>query len=134
MVERHERPAAAHARAILVVDDDADVRRCICRLLERANHVVHAASDGVEALVRHAEVGTDLALVLLDLSMPRMDGVATLRELRKRGAIMPVLICSSAVTPAQKSELDQLGVAGYLSKPFPLGELLGAINLVLTVR
>lgn len=103
-------------KTILVVDDEADVRASLERILEAEGHAVLQAKDGVEGLQRVREAPPDL--IILDIAMPRMDGYTMLLELRKQDAWknVPVLILS--VKSAEHMDYLFFGrVAGYLEKP-----------------
>jgi CheY-like chemotaxis protein len=107
---------------VLVEDDDIDVMN-VRRALERA-HVTNplfVAHNGVEALelLRGRSVPTDRRLVLLDLNMPRMNGIEFLRELRKDPSLRstPVVVLTTSDDDRDKVQAYDLNVAGYLLKP-----------------
>ncbi len=109
--------------AILVVDDEASVRTLFARALRDAGYAVLEAADGVEAI--ELLDGHEVALVLLDSTMPRLDGLGVIRELRKRPATrtLPIIL----VTARAELEDRVLGLAAgaddYLAKPVVLDEL-----------
>lgn len=84
---------------VLVVDDEEQIRRLACNILERAGFEVTSASDGLEALARADQPG--LSLVLLDLAMPRLDGQETLARLREKGVSVPVILTSGHMSDDQ---------------------------------
>jgi CheY-like chemotaxis protein len=107
---------------ILIEDDDIDVMN-VRRALERA-HVTNplfVAHNGIEglALLRSNEVPKDRRLVLLDLNMPRMNGIEFLREIRKDPALRgtPVVVLTTSDDDRDKVQAYDLNVAGYLLKP-----------------
>ncbi len=124
------------APVVLVADDDTDVRRLLVGFLQRAGYQVLEARDGVEALdmARRNKPG----LVLLDLRMPGMDGVATLRELRADESIrdIPVLIMTASPGALEENgpQMEMLGISGLLNKPFSAEELATAITEGLNCR
>jgi DNA-binding response OmpR family regulator len=113
---------------VLVVEDDDDVRRLVRVLLERAGHTVVEAVNGLEALHRLEETQPDL--VVLDVSMPELDGWQTLERLRDLSDV-PVLMLT-----ARTNELDKVrglrgGADDYVTKPFGRQELLARIEALL---
>lgn len=101
---------------ILVVDDSPEIRRYLRALLELNSYGVETASSGYEALyrLRYASIPD---LVLLDLQMPGMDGLETLRGLKKLSSNPKVIMCSGVDDPAKIREALSLGAHGYLVKP-----------------
>jgi two-component system response regulator MprA len=111
-------------RRLLVVDDDRLIREMVAMVLEEAGYLVEQASHGGLALARVAEHVPDL--VLADVMMPVMDGVALSRELRARHAV-PVILMSSAppaTLPADAAD-------AFLRKPFELERLEALVGQVL---
>ena len=109
---------------VLVVDDEALVRSATRRILSRSGHEVLTASDGFEALELYRENAGRIGCVLLDLTMPRMDGIETLAGLRCIDPAVKVLIVSGL----QQSELEARFEAieqptGFIRKPFRLEAL-----------
>ena len=114
--------------SVLVVDDDADVRTLVCELLARAGYTVSQAPDGREALRLLYDERPDL--IVLDVSMPELDGWATLERIRDLSDV-PVLMLT-----ARGGELDTVrglrsGADDYLSKPFGRQELLARVEALL---
>lgn len=113
---------------ILVVDDEAPVRRLLRTVLSHEAYEVLIASSGSEALdlaVKHAP-----NLVVLDLTLPGLDGIAVCRELRSL-LDSPILVVSGSRDEATKvAALDQ-GADDYLTKPFPAGEFLARVRALL---
>ncbi|MGE0494707.1 MAG: ATP-binding protein [Vulcanimicrobiota bacterium] len=112
----------AGSRLVLVVDDEAPIRRICRRLLQKSGHQVLEASDGVEALQRLAEEPA-IELVVLDLTMPRKDGVQTLLELRQSWPHLPVILASGYSEQSLETDVSRLA-QGFLKKPFSLDDLL----------
>jgi len=111
--------AVGHRTRILIVDDSA-VMRSLLRSVVSADaslEVAGTAADGASALSSLAMMRPDL--ILLDVEMPVMDGLATLRELRRTGHKMPVIMCSSLTQRGAKVTLDALasGASDYVAKP-----------------
>ena len=138
-VEEHPAPAvavpAATGRTILVVDDEPIVRRLARNALEDAGHRVVVAADGVEALERYAEDPSAIDAVLLDLTMPRMDGRQTLTHLRARDRDLPVVLASGLDPGAgDRAAWDTDAATQFLAKPYHVDELLAAMDRALTAR
>jgi CheY-like chemotaxis protein len=109
---------------VLVADDEPLVLEVAVAFLERAGFRVLTARDGVEALALHARLGAELAAVIVDWSMPGVDGEAVVRELRRRDARLPLLV-ATGFGAALKLPGDVPGPAlVVLPKPFR-GSLLG---------
>ena len=121
---------------LLVEDDEIDVMN-VRRSFEQ-NHIVnplHVASDGIEALekLRKGEVPQQRRLVLLDINLPRMNGIEVLRELRKDPALSAtmVVVLTTSKNEQDVMEAHNLNVAGYLVKPVTFTnfcELMVALN------
>ena len=109
---------------ILVVDDEESVRDLLDKTLTMADYEVDSAGDGPSALDRMRAVDYDL--LITDLKMPGMDGLSVIREARRQNADLPVIIITGYSTEASAIEAINLGVAGYLTKPFRLPRILAA--------
>ena|SRR6185436_3866938 len=113
---------------ILVVDDDAHIREVVQYTLERDGHAVVAAKDGLEALERAADGAIDL--VLLDVLMPELDGLAVCRRLRAQRAV-PIIFLSSRAEEVDRVLGLELGGDDYVTKPFSPRELAARVTAVL---
>jgi two-component system response regulator MprA len=114
---------------ILVVDDEPAVRDSLRRSLTFNGYQVTLASDGVEALSAISERQPD-ALVL-DLSMPKLDGLSTCRALRASGNDLPVLVLTARDAVSDRVAGLDAGADDYLLKPFALEELLARLRALL---
>ena len=114
---------------ILVVDDDRAVRESLRRSLEFNGYQVSLASDGAEALAAIAGGAPD-ALVI-DVMMPRLDGIETTRALRKAGNDLPILVLTARDSVGDRVEGLDAGADDYLTKPFALEELLARLRALL---
>jgi len=120
---------------VLVVDDDAAIRKLMLVALERLGLRCGSARDGVDAL--DAMERTRYAVVLLDLMMPRLDGKGVVEQLRQRGAApcdRPVVIILTAFPEAEDPPLDGNIVHAVIRKPFDLHELANLLHACVTVR
>jgi two-component system, OmpR family, response regulator MprA len=114
---------------VLVVDDDRAVRESLRRSLEFNGYAVSLASDGAEALASIAGQIPD-ALVI-DVMMPRLDGIETTRALRTAGNDLPILVLTARDSVGDRVEGLDAGADDYLSKPFALEELLARLRALL---
>ena len=115
--------------AILVVDDDAPIRRMLDRTLTADGYEVRLAPDGGAALVEVEQSVPDL--ILLDVAMPGLDGLAVCRRLRERGLSTPVLLLTARDGLADRVQGLDAGADDYVVKPFSIEELLARVHAVL---
>jgi two-component system, chemotaxis family, chemotaxis protein CheY len=117
-------------RTILIVDDSETVRNQVGRALKEAGFGVVQASDGVEGL-REAQEG-DFALILLDVSMPRMGGMELLDRLRQEDKTrdVPVLVLTTEMQELMIQRAKRAGAAGWIIKPVKMQLLVEAIKKV----
>jgi excisionase family DNA binding protein len=119
------RTAAATSRPrVLVVDDEASIRDLLSKTLALAEYDVDVAPDGRAALDRMRMYPYDL--LIADLKMPGMDGLSVIREAKRYKADLPVIIITGFSTESSAIEAVNLGVAGYLTKPFRVPQVLAA--------
>ena len=118
---------------VLIVDDEAMMRAGAARIVEHLGLTTASASDGAEALSVYDEHRDDVALVLLDMAMPRMDGAACFRELRARGSV-PILLTSGYTDHEAAQELLAAGASGFLEKPYTAEQLGAEIDRILGRR
>ena len=116
---------------ILVVDDEAAIREINKASLEMYNYRVLTASDGIEAIALYAQYQEEISLVLIDMMMPSMDGVTTIRTLQKINPLVKIIAVSGLVSNAQLAQSAGSGVQGFLSKPYTAVDLLKTMNEVL---
>ena len=114
---------------VLLVDDEPAVREAIRAGLEFEGFQVAMASDGLEAMEQIAKERPDV--VLLDVMMPRMDGLTVLRRLRAADPALPVLLLTARDTVGDRVTGLDLGADDYLTKPFDLDELLARLRSLL---
>jgi len=111
---------------ILVIEDEPRILAFVSRGLEAEGFTVDAAGDGADGLRR--AVLEDYDLVVLDLLLPRLDGLAVLRELHQRRPELPVVIVSARADLETKLRGFGLGACDYVSKPFSFDELLARVR------
>ncbi|MBP2403754.1 Mycobacterial persistence regulator A [Streptomyces netropsis] len=117
------------APAVLVVDDDPDVRAAVVDGLSVEGYTVRSAADGLEALSSVAAAPP--AAIVLDLAMPVLDGLAVCRRLRDLGDRTPVLVLTARDAVSDRVAGLDAGADDYLVKPFALDELLARLRALL---
>jgi CheY-like chemotaxis protein len=123
--------AASTPKHILAVDDEANVRRLVQMILQRAGYRVTTASDGVEALATVQRDRPDV--VLADITMPHLDGIELLRRLKADAATadIPVIMLSAKAQDQDFFEAERSGAVTYIPKPFSPLQLMSAVSGVL---
>jgi len=114
---------------ILIVDDDPELLDQLRTSLERKLYRVETALDGEEALNKIFEVSYDL--VLLDIMLPRLDGLTVLKEIRQAKLNIPVIMLTARSDVEDRVKGLDYGADDYLSKPFSMAELLARIRAIL---
>lgn len=117
-------PTSQRRPRILVVDDEASIRDLLAKTLALAEYEVDTAADAATALNRLRAAPYDL--MIADLRMPGMDGLSLIRQTKRIRAELAVIIITGYSTEASAIEAVNLGVAGYLRKPFRVPEVLAA--------
>ena len=110
-------------RPILVIDDDPALLEMVSEVLQDEGLPVEQATNGAEGLEVIERV--EPALVVLDMRMPILDGWGFARVLRERGIKLPILVMTAAQDARRWAQ--EIDAAGYLAKPFDLGELVDAV-------
>lgn len=116
-------------RRILVVEDDSSISLGLSMNLEAEGYEVSVAEDGELGMARALEDGFDL--VILDVMLPKLNGLEVLRTLRQRGHTVPIVILSARGAEMDKVIGLELGAEDYITKPFGLAELLARVKAVL---
>jgi two-component system, OmpR family, response regulator MprA len=114
---------------VLVVDDDKAVRESLRRSLEFNGYDVVLAADGAEALAGIASAAPDI--VVMDVMMPRLDGIEATKALRKAGNDLPILVLTARDAVGDRVDGLDAGADDYLTKPFALQELLARLRALL---
>ncbi len=117
---------------ILIVDDDEELRRQLGRMLENQHYRVEEAADGEAALQKLWNDSCDL--VLLDVMLPKCDGMAVLAAIRAEGLDLPVLMLTARGDVEDRVQGLDLGADDYLAKPFSMAELLARVRALLRRR
>jgi len=119
---------------ILVVDDEPSVRAVAGRMLTRSGYAVLEAVDGDDALELFEAHEADIAAIVLDVTMPRMNGTEVLAELRRRGKSVPVVLASGHTSQSLAAPHPGDARPIFVQKPFVADDLLGAIDAATTRR
>ncbi len=129
MLEPKRKTADLSGKRVLVVEDDPSIAIGLRINLESEGYVVHLAEDG--------EAGLDLArsvepdLIVLDVMLPKRNGLEVLHDLRAEGRTMPIIILSAKAAEMDKVAGLELGAEDYVAKPFSLAELLARVRAAL---
>ncbi len=126
-----EDPRALQKATILVVDDEADIVDIVSEVLTGAGYEVLVARDGEAATEVFSQHSESIAAVILDLTMPRKTGLDVLKDIRRMRADTPVLLSSGFSQDDVTGQLEGLGVAAFMRKPYRFRELLARLAEVL---
>lgn len=122
---------APRIATIMVVDDDDTVRKVTQKILVTAGYGVITARDGIEAVSQLRENGDAIALVFLDMRMPRMGGAETFHEMRRLHPELPIIISSGYDPQEGAAQLAEQGPAVFLDKPYSPQDLIAKVSLLL---
>ena len=113
---------------LLIADDEPSIRRTLREILEYEGYAVEEAADGDEALLKAR--GGDIDLVLLDIKMPKMDGLEVLKAMREDANLksIPVVMLTSSCEERDVLESYALGVNAYVVKPVAFGDFIEAVK------
>jgi DNA-binding response OmpR family regulator len=114
---------------ILIVDDEYPLLEQLRKILENQRYIVETAMDGEEALEKLFETSFDV--IVLDIMMPKIDGLTLLEQARKAGIDVPVLMLTAKGDVEDRVKGLDLGADDYLAKPFSLDELLARVRALL---
>jgi CheY-like chemotaxis protein len=131
ITEAEEMPRGS-GETILVVDDESSVLQITQQTLEAFGYRALLVSDGSEAIALYTQHGKEIALVLTDMMMPVMDGVATVRVLRKLNPALPLIAASGLSANGHTAKVAGLGVKHFLPKPYTAETLLKTLKLALS--
>ena len=124
-------PAWRGDGTILVVDDEPHIRAGAAQVLERTGFTVLTAADGREAVAVFRRARGDVRAVLLDLTMPHMDGAATARELRQIRPDVRIVLSSGYTKEEATRQFTDRDLVGFLQKPYALKDLVATIRTTL---
>ena len=118
---------------VLVVDDEQDILDYLADKLERAGHLVDTAPDGVEAILRVLQ-DPSLEVILMDIRMPRLDGIDALRIIKEIAPEKPVIMFTGQAGRGDMALSVQLGAYTCMAKPVSSEKLLEAMGTVLQAK
>ena len=107
---------------VLVADDDPAIRMLVQRVLVRQGYDVTTANDGADAIVQLDQ--NEFDLLVLDLMMPRVDGIGVIAHLQSRGAATPPILVMTAASPDILRRLPHERIARIITKPFDIEQLM----------
>lgn len=113
---------------ILLAEDETSLSRALVKILEKNNYTAEAVDNGLDALDYLESGGYDAAI--LDVMMPRMDGISVLKALRQRGNTVPVIMLTAKAEIEDKVLGLDSGANDYLTKPFDTRELLARLRVI----
>lgn len=125
------RPAASGGRTVLVIDADEECRRMTGETLEEYGYSVIAAADGTEGVALYAAQADGVAAVVVEYSLPYMDGPTTIKALRRIAPGVPLILVTGAEWEARRTEHDRDGPDAVLRKPFDAETLLETLRRAL---
>lgn len=117
-------------KTILIVDDDAQLRSALKEAIVRIGYSVVLAEDPVDALVKLEDAS--ISMIVTDMKMPRMDGVAFIKEARKRVGNLPILVITGFATIENAVNAMKEGASDYLMKPFSFDDLTKAVETIMS--
>ncbi len=116
-MKKHHSPNST----ILVCDDEKYIRESLHDYLTEHGYKVVLAADGIECLEQTKKAKPDA--ILLDIIMPKMDGISVIRQLRKEGSEIPILVLSASHEPGPTVETEELSLGQFIPKPIRLSEI-----------
>lgn len=131
--EVHPAPEqTGNGELILVVEDEDSIREVTSELLQMAGYKVIVAPNGAEAVAMYARHADDIKLVILDIMMPVMDGVACVYALRSLNPNVKAVIMSGAMDTKESEKLHEVGVLASISKPFTAESMLAVVHQLIS--
>ncbi|MCB0318825.1 MAG: response regulator [Bdellovibrionales bacterium] len=113
---------------ILVAEDEALVREVAVMIIEEIGGRVLEAEDGLQAVELLKENLEEVKAVVLDFSMPRLDGFEAAKQIRDLNKNLPIIICSGLQCTKKDSDLEKLGLIRFIAKPYEMVEFLTALS------
>ena len=116
---------------ILVIDDSPTIRTSVDYAIKKLGHTIHQAENGkkgLEAFQELKKTGGELALCIVDVNMPEMDGITFVKEFRKNDKFTPVLILTTESEDDKVKEGKASGASGWMIKPFKPADLVAVVE------
>ena len=117
-----------HGELILLVDDEPVILRVTAMVLDKQNYRVLCATDGPEALAVFAQQMDSITVVLTDINLPSMDGIALIRAIKEMKPEMVFITSTGQSDELRLGELQKLGVRNFLTKPYDASNLIRAVR------
>jgi len=114
---------------ILVVDDEKTIRELTKCILTLNGYRVTTCASGAKAVDVYSRLHDDIDLVILDMIMPKMNGVETLRQLKQIDPAVRAILCSAFIRDLKGHTVADEGFVGFISKPFKIDDLLATVDL-----
>ncbi|HLJ48640.1 MAG TPA: sigma-54 dependent transcriptional regulator [Bryobacteraceae bacterium] len=127
-------PNSLQGHRILIAEDEPEVRNYLSLALQCDGYSVDSVEDGDQVLSYLEKYRSQPSLLIMDIMMPHRDGIATLRELRRRSSTVPVLMLSGAATPSNIVECMKFGAVDFLAKPVEHEELTRSIERAIKAK
>ncbi|WP_414754980.1 response regulator [Anabaena sp. CCY 9910] len=127
----HLLPPAGHGELILIVDDEVSIQDITKTSLESHQYETLVANDGVEAIALYAKNADKISAVLMDIMLPVLDGLTTIRTLRKINPQVKIIATSGLISKIKLTEIVNTGANSFLAKPYTVNELLLALHEVM---
>ncbi|MEA5564085.1 response regulator [Anabaena sp. UHCC 0399] len=125
-------PPIGQGELILIVDDEPAIRDITRTSLESHQYQALVASDGIEAIAIYAKYADKISAILVNLMLPGLDGLTTIRTLKKINPDARIIATSGLIAKNKLGEIVNTGAAAFLPKPYTINELLLALNQVIT--
>ncbi len=119
---------------LLVADDEASIREITRATLERYGYLVITASDGTEALALYTKHSKEVSVLIIDMMMPYLDGVATIRELQKLNPEVKIIASSGLTSDNKTMEAISIGAKAFLPKPYTAEKLLEVLHNIIHTK
>ena len=133
IIDRHEKRESVYMKkdTILIVDDEIMITEILAKIISRISYRTHVCRNGKEAMEYYREYADEIALVILDMIMPEMNGRDTFYEIRKIDPKAKVLLISGYASEEDAQDLIAQGAIEFIEKPFRSEELISAIEKIL---
>jgi two-component system sensor histidine kinase/response regulator len=125
-----ERPSPGKGKCILIAEDARDNQHLLQRILQRAGYCTEVVQDGLEAVRRAQQSSPPIDLILMDVQMPNLDGLAATARLRAEGCCLPIVALTANAMPADQEACKSAGCDAFLAKPIDRETLVRTIAVL----
>jgi CheY-like chemotaxis protein len=123
---------SADAKSVFIIDDHLGIQKILSDSLSCLGYNTMIASDGFEAVETYREKRDEIGVIILDIIMPGMNGIRTLKKLKEINPLIKVIMCSAYFEQNQLPELNDTAVQGFLSKPYTMNGLSQKMEMALS--